>query len=393
MIKILHIFAPSFTSRFSGQNIWWKNVFGHWNTVDAVHYVLDYEKSQLDDSREAFDFEYSDVQKGTSKWERATWVFTLFRNLIKHERKYDILHVHVLWWGGLLIGPWARCKKIPALYESVLLDADTPGAVLKEGFGKLKVRCLKSYKAILAISEYLAEDYRKCGFSTGQVFTLVNCVDDKLFYPVTFVEEKLSIRQKMNLPADAIVLVFVGSVIERKGVDVLIQAFIEASSKHPDLYLVIVGPKTKNENPSLDENFINGQYDLLKQNNLSGRATFTGLIQEREKLAQLYRASDMFVFPSRQEGLGNVVLEAMASGLPVAVSQLPVLDKIIQHEENGLYVPIGDAGALTDAILRLCSDAALARKIGQNARTYVEKNHGFEAWQAHLVEIYRNLIV
>jgi glycosyltransferase involved in cell wall biosynthesis len=306
--------------------------------------------------------------------------------------KYDLLHVHVLWWSSLLIGPWAKWKKIPALYESVLLDADTPGGIFKENLGKFKVRCLKDYRAILAISEYLAEDYRRSGFTEAKVFTLMNCLDSGLFLPPVSAQEKKLLRQTLNIPPDATILVGVGSVIARKGVDVLIRAFIEASTKRPDLYLMIVGPKTKSENPSLDEDFINDQFTLLKQNGLSGQVCFTGLTQEREKLAQLYQAADIFVFPSRNEGLPNVVLEAMAAQLPVVVSQLPGLEHVIKHEENGLFVPIGDAAALCDAILRLCSDANLARKIGHNARAYVEKNHGFVAWQARLVEIYRSLI-
>ena len=392
VIRVLHVFPPSFTSRFGGQIIWWKYCFFHWNDSNVVHYVLDCDKNQLVDSRQAFNYEYPDTQKETSRWERAVWLLALFGNIKKYEEKYDLLHVHVLWWATLLLGPWAKWKNIPTVYESILLDSDTPGGILKTKLGRIQVRCLKTYKAILAITDHLAEDFRKFGFSEKQVFTLVNCVDTDLFFPSKSAEEKTFLRQKLSLPQDAKILVFVGSVIERKGADLLIRAFIQASSINPNLYLLIVGPKDKNENPSLNEEFVNELHALIQQKDLMDKVSFRGLVQDRQRLAELYRASDIFVFPSRKEGLGNVVLEAMAAGLPLVVSRLPVLENIIKHEENGLFVPIEDSNALKDSILLLSSDRALARKIGDNARFYVETNLGFADWQAELVEFYKRLI-
>lgn len=391
-IKILHVFAPSLTSRFGGQSIWWKSVFEQWNTPDVIHSVLDCSKSRILSSKEAFDFEYSNIQKRTSQWERAIWIFTLFGNLIRHKKQYDILHVHVLWWGGLLIGPWANWNRIPAVYESVLLDADTPGGIVNEKFGGIKLLCLKSYRAILTISEYLAQDYRKFGFSASQIFTLMNCVDVNLFTPVKSDEERIAIRKTLSLPIHARVLVFVGSVIQRKGVDVLVRAFIAASRQHPNLLLLIVGPKNQNENPSMDMGFVNGLYSIINENDQSEQIIFTGLIRDRTELAEIYRASDIFVFPSNVEGLGNVILEAMATELPVIVSNLPVLKKIIVHAGNGLIVPIGDSDALASCILQLSDDTILAEKLGKAARKFVQTEHAFSAWEMQLNNFYRGLL-
>ena len=391
-IRVLHIFAPNVRSRFGGQTITWKHAFSRWDDHTVVHSVLDCKNSRVVDSRLAFDFEYPDQQEAISRWGRAAWIPSLFRNLTRLEKQHDILHVHVLWWGGLLIGPWARWKNIPALYESVLLDADTPGSVLGERFGGLQVRCLKRYEAILAISEYLAEDYRKSGFREEQVFTLMNSVDTTVFSPVATTDERLTLRRKLDLPQDATVLVFVGSVIQRKGADVLVRAFIEASARRSDLHLLVVGPRQRSENPSLDEDFVNKLRALLRKNDLSERVSFTGIVQNRQQVAEMYRASDIFVFPSNKEGLGNVVLEAMASGLPVVVSNLPVLEKVIRHQENGFLVPVDNSAALSDAILMVSSDRVLAERLGRNARDYVEKNHSFAAWQARLTEFYRGLL-
>lgn len=187
-------------------------------------------------------------------------------------------------------------------------------------------------------------------------------------------------------------MIFVGSVKERKGADILVEAFIQAGLQYPNLYLLIVGPNQTNDNPSLDKKFIDNLYFRLKENNLLERVLFSGFVKNRMDMACLYRASDMFVFPSRNEGLGNVVLEAMACGLPIVVSRLPVLEGVIQHEHNGLLVPIGDSQAVQDSILTLINTPTLARKLGESAKNLIHQEYTFQKWQTNLISFYKSLL-
>ena len=391
-IRVLHIFAPNFKRRFGGPIYDWKYGFLHWNHHEVIHLVLDPDKNQIVDSNQAFNFEYSEDQYLLSRWERFIWIFTLYGVITKNKQKYDILHLHVLWWAGLLLGIWAKWKNIPAVYQSVLLGGDTPGGIRKQRFGKLQIWCLKKFKAILAISDSLTEDYLKFGFSTRQVYPLMNSVDSDLFHPPQSEEEKNTLRQKFGLPPEATILIFVGSLITRKGVDILIQAYINAYAENPDLYLILIGPRNKRENPTIDENLVNDLYNKIDHHKLADRVFFAGLLQERATLAEYYRASDIFVFPSRNEGLPNVVLEAMATGLPVIATQLPGLEKVINHGENGFYIPIGDAVALADSVLQVSKEPVLVKKIGVVARNYILEKHSYFAWQSELVKIYKELL-
>ena len=217
-------------------------------------------------------------------------------------------------------------------------------------------------------------------------------VDTDLFVPAKSAETKSSLRGPWAIPGDAMVLLFVGSVVGRKGADILIRAFIGAGSQGRALHLLIVGPNTNAQNPSVDQDFVDGLHALLDMAGMAGRVSFTGLIEDRRSLANLYRASDIFVFPSNQEGLVHVVLEAMASGLPVVATRLPVLAGIIKHGQNGLLVPIGDPNALKDSLLALTADRGLMRRLGRAARDCAVSAHGFEAWQSQLAGIYRALL-
>lgn len=186
-------------------------------------------------------------------------------------------------------------------------------------------------------------------------------------------------------------LLFVGSLIQRKGVDVLVDAFIEAKKTNPSLHLILVGACQLGENPSLDMNFIKAIKNRILTSGNSGSVTFLGLIQDREELSDLYRAADAFVFPSRNEGMPNVVLEAMASGLPVIVSRLPVLQSVITDGENGLFVPLDDSSELASAINSLWYDWDRTISLGQHAVAYVTAHHNFEQWQIQLSRFYRQL--
>jgi len=391
-IRVLHIFAPNYKYRFGGQNVYWKSVFSRWNDSKTIHRVLDTEKNMILEAREAFDFEYSNKQKMISKWKLITWFFSLYRNLSKYQKDFDTIHVHFLWWGGLLLGLWAKQKKIPAIFESVLLDEDSPNGIAHQKLGCLKLWLLKKYSGILTISNALTVDYQNYGFPPFKIYTLMNSVDNDIFHPVRSDGEKRTYRSKYSLPEDAKILIFVGSVIWRKGVDLLIEAFIEAQSEEENLYLVLVGARNKYENPSIDEEFIRNLQTTIRERGLNDKVKFIGLIQDRDQLAEIYRASDIFVFPSRNEGLGNVVLEAMACALPVVVSRLPVLEKVIQDGENGFFVPLEDAGSLIKAIVSIAQNPILAGKIGQAARQYVVASHGFEEWQRQLQQVYRRLL-
>lgn len=160
-----------------------------------------------------------------------------------------------------------------------------------------------------------------------------------------------------NYSAKKIRLLWVGRIVEYKGLDYLIDALksiIDGNSFDPEL--VIVGE---------------GYYqDELKRKisklNLEKYVTFYGFIPFGKELLDLYRGADIFVLPSLTEGAPKAFGEAMSKGLPIIASSVGGITKMIEDGKNGLLVPPADAHALAKAIERLAGDKNLRSQIIKN---------------------------
>jgi glycosyltransferase involved in cell wall biosynthesis len=156
-----------------------------------------------------------------------------------------------------------------------------------------------------------------------------------------------------SLRNDVPQLLFVGRLARQKGVDVLLDA-LALVRDHP-WQLVVAGDGP--ERAPLAEQ--------VSRLGLADRVHFRGWVQ-REDLPDLYRSADVFVFPSHDEGMPNVVLEAMASALPIIATRVPGNDELVR--DNGKLVPPGDARAFAEALQPLLSSETLREQLANSSR-------------------------
>ena len=114
--------------------------------------------------------------------------------------------------------------------------------------------------------------------------------------------------------------------------------------------------------------------------------------QPREEIFRLYRDADVFALPSWREGFPNVVIEAMAAGLPVVATTVGAIPEAVESGKSGLLVPPRDAGRLEAALRRLVDDPELRRSQGEMARARVEAVFAFDAVVARLGRLYEDLL-
>ncbi|MEK0448025.1 MAG: hypothetical protein RL088_293 [Verrucomicrobiota bacterium] len=147
---------------------------------------------------------------------------------------------------------------------------------------------------------------------------------------------------------------FVGRLAPQKGVDVLFRSLASLNGAWR-LRIGGDGPERRRLG------------DLAKALGLHERVEFLGWVQ-RDDLPALYQSSDVFVFPSYDEGMPNVVLEALASGLSIVATRIAGNEQLVIHGENGLLVPPGDPAAFADALRVVANDPNLRRSMAERSR-------------------------
>jgi len=174
--------------------------------------------------------------------------------------------------------------------------------------------------------------------------------------------------------ADGDRVVFVGRLERQKGVHVLLDAL-----EGLDERLLVVGDGS--ERAQLE----------ARADRLDVDATFVGEVAP-DSVTDYLRDGKLFVLPSaRGEGLPNAVLEAMAVGLPVVVTDTGGVADAVKEGETGFVVDPGDAGALRDRIETLCADDDRRREMGTEARAYVQRTHGWSSLVNQLERVYEDV--
>ncbi len=195
-------------------------------------------------------------------------------------------------------------------------------------------------------TEGLRGELMSTGFKSLRVVS--RGVDTAMFDPARRSE---ALRQQWGAGPQDMVVLCVGRLAVEKNLDVLLQAFQGMQAADPRAKLVLVG-------------------DGPERNALQQRcpsAVFAGL-RRGEDLGAHYASADLFLFPSVTETFGNVLPEAMASGLAVVAFDYAAAHQVVRHGDSGLLVPFGDAAAFCTAAQRLAGQTGWVRAMGEQAR-------------------------
>lgn len=197
-------------------------------------------------------------------------------------------------------------------------------------------------------------------------------IDTAMFNPERRNQE---FRKKFNT-GDKLLFLYVGRIALEKDLDIMVDSINEINSMHPDAaQFVFVG---------------DGPYTSVIKEKAPNNVFTTGYLKGKE-LAEAYASCDVFAFPSGTETLGNVVLEAMASGLPViAVNSGGVKDNV-KDGYNGIMCEYRSVNSFTSAISRFITDKELIKQLGENARDYTMKKSWESVFEQLLID-YEDII-
>lgn len=177
-------------------------------------------------------------------------------------------------------------------------------------------------------------------------------------------------------------VLFIGRLTEKKGLDLLLQSFAEVADGRPRARLVIAGPD--------DDAMAARLRTHASALGLGERVVFTGFVDGSAK-ARLLEEASVFALPSADENFGVAVVEAMAAGVPVVVTPAVAIADEIARAEAGLVIP-RDSASLTQALAILLDDPARADTLGSNGRSLAESAYSREAAAARLEKMYSEVL-
>lgn len=238
---------------------------------------------------------------------------------------------------------------------------------------------LRKADKIIAVSEYTKKTLETyCDIKQDKSIVIYNGWEKK---ELDFSENEINeIKEKYHVKKKTKIVLFVGRIDDpRKGLCTLIKAFKEVLSK-TDATLLIVGKG--------DQTKVKKIADSL---NISDNIVFTGFVDEIT-LNKCYALCDLYVVPSRLEGFGLTILDAMAAGKPIVATNVGAIPEIIHNGENGLLVELNDIKNLSNCILTYLNNDSMSKHVGNKNRKYINNKYTWEVNAITTENVYKEIL-
>lgn len=302
--------------------------------------------------------------------------------LFRHASQYDIVHTHNRFAPLILTAEWiCRHHKVPYVI--------TPHGMLEPWALSYKARKKRLYydlmekpsiqdaRAIHVLNETEACNIQKLGFS--QTAVIPNGIHrsefDSLPDPEVFFQEFPRTRDK-------VLILFLGRIDPKKGLDLLATAFGQAYQKFSHAHLIVAGPDSIG--------FLSTARDYFSEAGCLEAVTFTGMLTGEVKRSALAAAS-LYVAPSYSEGFSMSVLEGMASGLCCILTKGCNFPEVADAQVARV-VDI-DADAIANALMQSLSDLQQAKAMGDRAREFIFQNYTWEHAARKLGKVYQDIVL
>jgi glycosyltransferase involved in cell wall biosynthesis len=235
---------------------------------------------------------------------------------------------------------------------------------------------------MIAVSQAVASQLRSDRVVTPERISVVlNGIDTTRFEEASLTFDRDQFLQDWRLPSDSLLVGTVGELTPLKGQADFLHAASQVITQYPNVYFFIAGIDHSPENKNLK-----ALEHLIEELNLTDHVRLVGWLED---LVNLYCALDVFVSASHTESFGLAIAEAMASSAAVVATETEGAREIIQPEETGILVPIGNVDRLGKAILELLNDRDKRLRFGQAAQQTVAAKFGIERMIDETESIYR----
>lgn len=308
-----------------------------------------------------------------------SFVFCLIIFLLFKCRDTQIFHSHgALKIGGLCaIGAKLTRKKNIAK----IATAGHIPKLLQTWRGRLIIGIFKRSDAIIFMTPEIENELIRIACQREKMICIRNAVDTNRFKPADNFSRREFLK-KYQIDETELLIVFSSRLVPRKGIDILFAAWPEVYKKNPHARLLIMG-SGKDQPDSIEEIM----KERVETENL-GKVIFLGEMSEPEKILGV---ADIFVFPSREEGFPNALMEALAAGLPSVCSRIGGVLPLVEDGENGVLFETENAVQLAEKLDMLLRDQELRIRLGGRARSIMEEKYSFEKTAEEYCQLYEKL--
>jgi len=299
-------------------------------------------------------------------WQIFPLIITQILALLNRAEGSHIIHAHWSLSAGIsCLGKFISRKSYPVI---ATVHGSDVFQVTRNPLGAALTRfMLQGCDRIVGVSQSLIDAVIKIGLHPDKLSVISNGVDIKRFRPIS-----PQYRQD--------IILYVGSLIERKGLKFLLSALPSVFQAFPNYHLLIVG-----EGP---------QYPTLKQMSsslgIADKVMFLGF-QPHDQVRSLMQQAKLLVLPSTEEAQGVVLLEALACGTPVVASRVGGIPEVITSDV-GVLVPCADTDALSEAISSILSDTDRWLNMSEQARARAEKLYSWDQIAKQWISVYEEVI-
>ena len=314
----------------------------------------------------------------------------------EHRREprepFDVLQAYFLTQAGFVATYAGKYLNIPSVVS--IRGNDIERAAFDPSRFSHTMYALQNASAVSTNAAALLKKAK--AFVDREIYLIPNGIDSEHFKPIEKIQNWLQIMRLMSPEAGGIpsyigekpthlfqnrVIGFVGELREKKGLKPLLHALVQVNKKQP-VTLLIIGTIRQGE----DRQFV----DEFRSLHPNLQVFPMGQISHKD-LPSYYSMIDIFVYPSLRDGMPNAVLEAMACEKAIIATPVGGIAEVIKDSETGVIVPVNDAEALSNAILKLLDDQPLRSRLGRSAREFVQKEFTLQKELELNLNIYKTL--
>ena len=308
--------------------------------------------------------------------------YYLFFVARKQIKNFDIIHIHEhRTFLAVIVSYFAKKNNVPYIVQA-------HGSVMpffqktrfKRIFDKLwGNKILKNASKFIALTETESEQYKKMDIIERKIEIIPNGINLSF---LNHLPQKGKFRHKYSINENEKIVLYLGRIHKRKGLDILLNAFLNISNELNHVKLVIVGP---------DDGFLNTIKKQAKDLIKDGKILITGPLYDEEKW-EAYTDADLLVYPAIHEIFGLVPFESILCDTPIVVTKNDGCGELVEKLNCGYLVEYGDTQGLTEAINYILKNLDKQSKLVEAGKNYILNNLEWEKIANEVEKVYENCI-